>query len=366
MTYIDVKYKAIETLRKGGIANPTRLVKLIQDAIAFLQLDLSGVIVLTEAASGSYAATPVIAAVAGAKRVLALTSDSCYASAEVVTAQTRALEALCGVEGCVEIYTERSPELFGQADIVTNLGFVRPIDAEVVEKMKQRAVVPLMCEAWEFRKGDVDLAACREKGIVVMATNEDYPGLNIFAYSVWLCMKMLLAAQIEVYKSTMVVVSIDKFGQTIEQQLARSGAFVHLVSNLRCVPEQELANADALIVADYTRDDVIIGQNGDLTSHDLASIAPHITVIQFAGRVDVETLNQSGICIYPGITLRSHQMAMTLGSLGPKPVIKLHAAGLKVGELMWRKFQSLQDSKQVEGDLGEEHPLCQRLTEEAW
>ncbi len=361
MTYLDVKYKAIETLRKGGIANPTRLVKLINNAITFLRLDLSGLTVLTEAASGPYVATPVIAAVAGAKHVLALTSDSDYASAEVVIAQTRALEALCGVEGSVDIYTERSPDLFSQADIVTNLGFVRPIDAEVVGKMKRRAVVPLMCEAWEFRKGDVDLEACREKGIIVMATNEDYPGLNVFDYIGWLCMKMLFEAQIEIHKSQILLISSDKFGKVISKQLKQAGAKVRLVLTLNEVSRQDLALFDALVVCDYSRRDQIIGPSGDISAPELAGIAPHSTVIQFAGRIDVQGLRQTGLFVYPAYSLDSQRMAMTLGELGPRSVVELHTAGMKVGELMWHKRQAVQNAQQVESVLEAEHPLCQRL-----
>ena len=114
--------------------------KLIRDAITFLQLDLSGLTVLTEAASGLYVVTPVIASLAGSKQVMALTRDSHYASADSVIAQTRALEILCDADSKIEIYTKRSLDLFAEANIVTNLGFVRPIDAEIVSVMGETAV----------------------------------------------------------------------------------------------------------------------------------------------------------------------------------------------------------------------------------
>ena len=60
----------IAVLRRGGIANPLRVVKLIRDTIEFLKLDLSGLVVLTEAASGPFVVTPVVAAAAGAERVI--------------------------------------------------------------------------------------------------------------------------------------------------------------------------------------------------------------------------------------------------------------------------------------------------------
>ena len=50
--------------------NPLRLVRLMRQAVARCELDLSGAVVLTEAASGAYVVTPVLAALAGAARVV--------------------------------------------------------------------------------------------------------------------------------------------------------------------------------------------------------------------------------------------------------------------------------------------------------
>lgn len=325
---------AVSLLREAGIANPGRLVELIRRTIDFLALDLRGLVVLTEAASGPYGVTPIIAGLAGADRVLALTRASRYAGVQAVIAQTQALAELCGT--AVEIHTERSAALFAAADIITNLGFVRPLDAAAVAAMKPRAVIPLMCEAWEIRPGDVDLAACRARGIPVIATNEDYPGLEIFAYSGWLALKMLFDAQIEVHKSRLAVVSGDKFGPVIAERLDRAGASVCLLPHLRGAPGAALANLDALIVADYTRDGPIIGPGGDISAEELAAACRGATVIQFAGRVDVAGLVAGGLTVYPGVDLPDHRMALTLAALGPRPVIELHAAGLKVGELAAR------------------------------
>jgi hypothetical protein len=334
ITEVSGRLKAVDILRQAGIANPVRLVDLIRRTINFLELDLSGLTVLTEAASGPYAVTPVIAALAGAARVLALTQESSYATVQSVIAQTQALETLCQLQDRVEIHSRRSLDLFAEADIVTNLGFVRPIDAAVVRIMKPTAVVPLMCESWEFRPGDVDLAACQAKGIAVLGTNEDYPGLEIFSYSGELCQNLLFEAQIEVHKSKFIVVSSDKFGRVIQRQLTASGACVCLIPTLKW--REELSGADALVVADYTRENVIIGPDGDMTAEELACNAPCITVIQFAGVVDVLGMRGCGLAVYPGIKLPPHRMAKTLAALGPRPVIELHAAGLKVGELAVR------------------------------
>jgi hypothetical protein len=330
--------KAVEILRQAGISNVRRLVALVEKTIAFLGLDLSGLTVLTEAASGPYVVTPVIAGLAGAECVLALTGESKYATADEVINQTRALEVLCGIEGSTEIHTRRSLKLFEHADIVTNLGFVRPIDRAAVAAMKPNAVVPLMCEAWEFRQGDVDMDACHSKGIAVLGTNEDYPGLKVFDYSGWLCLKMLFDAQIEVHKSEILVVGSDKFSSVIKGHLKRCGVSVRWTSTLNDVEVVE--DVDAIVVADYSREDMIIGPEGDLAAADLAAMASGLTVIQFAGRVDVPSLTESGITVYPGIELESGRMARTLAELGVRPVVELHAGGLKVGQVLAQARQS--------------------------
>jgi hypothetical protein len=337
MTYTDVKHSALETLRQGGIVNPSRLLRLIQDAIAFFELDLSDLTVLTEAASGAYVVTPVVASLAGANCVLALTHDSCYANLETVIAQTRALEKLCGMEGKVQIHVERLPNLFAKADIVTNLGFVRPIDAEAVAAMKPTAGIPLMCEAWEFRSGDVDLSVCRSKGIAVLGTNEDYSGLKVFDFSGNLCLKMLFEMGIEVYKSKIAVISGDKFGLVIEKYLKAAGGEIGRFENLKDKKCREfLKGADALVVADYTSYEVFIGNNGQMGADELLELSPGISLIQFCGIVEVEELDRVGIGHFPEHNVGAMRMGMTLADLGVRPIIDLHTAGLKVGELMSR------------------------------
>lgn len=330
------RLRSRDILHQAGIVNPERLIFLIQQTIKFLKLDLSGLSVLTEAASGPYVVTPVIAALAGAEQVFALTGNSRYASMEQVTLQTRALENLCGLKDVVNICTERELSLYARADIITNLGFVRPIDRLAVEVMKPAAVVPLMCEAWEYRAGDIDLDACREKKIPVIGTNEDFPGLEVFTYSGWLALKMLFEAGIEIHKSRILLVSSDKFGAVINDRLACAGANVRFVKDLCGDAEDLFSGVDVLITADYTRSAPLIGPDGDLSVEVVAEKAPGISIVQFAGPLDVCGLQKAGVTVYPEMSLGSHRMAQTLAALGPRPVVELHAAGLKIAEMAVR------------------------------
>lgn len=344
------------------MVNPYRVKNLIFKAINGLQLDLSGLIVLTEAASRNYVVTPIIAALAKAEKVFAFTRDSVYGKAANVKEFTLKFAEFCGVDDKIDVLLEKSPEIINQADIITNLGFVRPIDQDFISAMKDTAVVSLMCEMWEFRKGDVDLEACYKKGVPVMGTNEEHPALKVFNFCGNLCLKLLFELQIEVYNSKIIIVSGDKFGKVIKKTLHANGANPYLVSELRTEPNRQfLADADAVIIADYTNQDTIIGSNGHISPKDLFKFSPSVSVIQFAGKVNIKELQILGIPYFPKQRVGPFKMGITLADLGPKPVIDLHCAGLKVGETMY-KAKLMDLSGQSFFDYVIKHSPAQGLT----
>lgn len=128
--------------------NVDRLRRLALRALDTFSLDLTGMRILTEAGSGPYVMTPLLAAMAGG-RVRALTRDSRYGSAKDVRAHTLDLASHWGL--AVDVVTDRTAEYFADADIVTNLGFVRPIDRSVIDVLPPTAVIALMFEPWELR-----------------------------------------------------------------------------------------------------------------------------------------------------------------------------------------------------------------------
>jgi hypothetical protein len=150
--------------------HPERLSKLMRDAIRRCQLDLSKMVVFTEAASDAWVVTPILAAMAGAKQVFALTRSSRYGTIDEIARLTSDLARAEAVSDRIEIISDKRADIVAQADIITNSGHVRPIDAQMVEWMKPIAVIPLMIEAWEFRSSDVELTACRQLGIPVAGT----------------------------------------------------------------------------------------------------------------------------------------------------------------------------------------------------
>lgn len=340
----------IDYFKQRGIKNPYRVKKLIEDAIKFNKLDLTDIVVFTEAASKNYVVTPILTAMAGAK-VYAITSDSRYGKAKDVEEFTYNFAEFCGVRDKIKVVFEKKKEIVGQANIITNLGFVRPIDKNFIEMMNEKAVIPYMYEAWEYREGDIDTNACKSKNIPVMATNEDADGLEVFDYVGLLCIKMLFELEIEIYKCKIVIVSRDKFGKVIEKYLKAVGAEIFLIENLKLERNKSyLEDCDALILADYSSNDTFIGKDAQISARELVELSRRISVIQFAGDIDIEELDKYNIPYFPKNRVGNFRMGMTLAELGPKPVIDLHCAGLKVGEIMARarlSGKSMQETKKM-------------------
>ena len=110
--------------------NIPRIDKLINNAIKEFDLKLAELSVLTEAASGYYMLTPIICALAGAENVYALTKDSQYGNANDIEKATIILADYWDVTDRISILLSRKTPEIGQADIITNLGHVRPIDKD--------------------------------------------------------------------------------------------------------------------------------------------------------------------------------------------------------------------------------------------
>jgi hypothetical protein len=311
--------------------NASRLVRLMQEAVRRCELDLSGAAVLTEAASGAYAVTPVLAALAGA-RVVAVTRTTRYGTAEEITRQTLDLAHLAGVEpGSVRVTTAKSAEDVGRADVITNSGHVRPLDAETVAGMKLTAVVPLMYESWELRPEDVDLGACRRRGVCVAGTNERHPAVDVFSYLGVMAVRLLHDAGVAVYRSRVLVLCDNPFAPFIERGLAGAGAAVTVTPSLSL--EGDAEGYDAIVVA------ALPGAAPAVAEREAALIAarwPGAVVAQFWGDVDRAALAQSGVPCGPPASPGAGHMGILPSAVGPEAIVRLQAGGLKVGEVLWR------------------------------
>ena len=329
---------SIERLRKKTIVEKT---------IAKFNLDLSGLTVFTEAATNNYQYTPIICAVADAQKVFAITRDSKYGNKEDIRRDTMELARQFGVEDRIEVLFEKDGKAIRSSDIITNSGFVRPIDKAMISQMKPTAVIPLMWETWEYREWELDLDACREKGILVLGTDEHHPLLNLFHSNGFLICKLLFDKGMGVYKDNLLLISSGLIGDSASDFFINSKIRFKRIVFDDNVPdnqrpyllnenqiEKELANFDAIIVAELHYNVDIISQSGLINPNILKERNPVIQIIHICGAVSKEDMLNAGLSFYPNDIAPFGYMTVSPDYLGPKTIFELVTAGLKVGEVM--------------------------------
>jgi hypothetical protein len=313
---------------------PERLALLVRRVVESMSLDLSGATVLTEAATGAYVVTPVLAALGGAEAVTAVTRSTRYGTVDEVTERTQELADLVGVASRITIHADGvTRELVEAADIVTNSGHLRPIDARVASWMRRGAVVPLMFEAWEIDMGrdDVDLASLRARGVRYAGTNERHPAVDVFSYLGPMAVKLLTDAAVSVYASRLLVVCDNPFRAYLRDGLERAGASV--TARERFDADDLDHDLDAVVVALTPRHDPVVHES------DIAAIAlraPGAVLAQFWGDVPRAWCDAHGVpCVPLDEPGRGH-MGVLPSAVGPEPIVRLQAGGLKVASVLLR------------------------------
>ena len=322
--------------------NPHRLIALIQRSIQRCELQLDNLTVLTEAATGAYVVTPVIAAMAGAKKVFAITQSSRYGTIEEVKAQTQQLAKIGGVSEKIEFITNKSPDIVAQADIITNSGHVRPIDAEMIAWMKPTAVIGLMYEAWEFRSEDIDLITCRLRGIQVAGANERHPSVDVFSFLGVMAIKLLLNAGIAVYTSDILLLCDNPFSSFIERGLVSVGANVDTVDSLRVAPIDR--KYDVILVALQSQTQPVLSA---MDADKIAKYWPGSVVAQYWGDIERSAFLSQNILVCPEVEPKPGHMGILPSAVGPEPIIRLQVGGLKAAEVIWQQQFSRSHSQSL-------------------
>ncbi len=343
-----MEHELIETF------NLPRISRLMKEAIEKFDLSLKGLEVLTEAATGYFMLTPIIAAVADAVKVYAVTKDSQYGRASDIRDATMALARHFGVERGIQVITSSYAPEIANADIITNLGHVRPLDKPFLSRLKKTAVIPLMFEAWEWRPEDLDLVECRAMGIPVLATNEEHEDLQTMRFVGHLSLKLLFELEIEIFESRIVVLGSGKFGAAVTKSLRDGGSSVnHMETESPDVLKKKevleaLRRCDGVVIAEHVCREELIGPSGPISGKDLRTLNPSLVLVHIAGNVDQEDIRRAGIRCRPEGFAKPGYMSVTTNDLGPRPSIDLHAAGLKIGEIMARARLRGEDGPKAE------------------
>lgn len=302
----------------------------MREAVQRLGLDLSGATVLTGAATGIHACTPVLAALAGARWVYAYARETPFASCAELARQTLALAHAAGVENIIEILTGSPQVKAFECQIVTNIGSLRPIDTDLIERLPPEAVIAAMSEAWEYRASDINLAACIRHHIPVVATNERHPLINTFPYLASLAVQQLEAAGLTIAGSNIAVVSDVPYGPYIREALNNASAAVSLGNSFAAIAADQY---DAVVIATLPRDELEIDRFPAEAFVGQFGTAP---VIQFCGDIDRASFAANGIPLWPNAIPLTATPRTIIPELGPEAVIRMSSGAFRAAELVYR------------------------------
>ena len=337
--------------------NDDVLQRNIRQTVASLGLSLKGRTVLTEAASGPYCVAPLNAAMAGA-HFIAFGKSTRHGSVEEVFAHLEQRLRACGVDDCT-LTDSLTPEVIGAADIITNSGHLRPLDADKLRHTKPGAVVSLMYEAWELRDSDVDIKACKNRKIPVGGLNERHPAVGVFEYLGDMAAVLIERGGLTVRDEKIVLLCNNEFGPYIAKTLCAKGVRLGVIATqthrerypadaawLSDTPgrlnDHDFRDASAVVFTAYPFDQVWISPHGPYPVTFFQEHFPRAVIMRFAGDIDTAALDTAGIRYFPQDVTSGH-MGVLPSDVGYEPVIRLQAGGLRVGQAM------LEDSFDVNG-----------------
>lgn len=314
----------------------------VRSRITETHVDLQGLVVLTEAATGTYCYNPSIAALAGAQ-VIAVAKDSSYGSWSDAFTQVYA-----GADELALDAEERSrllllgpgdaPDL-SSIDIVTNSGLLRPFTRDFFRQLKPTAVLSLMWEPWELREGEIDLTAASEYGIEIMGTDESHPLCDMRPYPPMIAIELIRQAGEPLFNWNWAFLGDHEYlAPAMAERLSHLGVKTRWARTSESSQEFEscLEWADAIVVAEHASKDLLVGDGDALISVEKLVIHKVDFVGVVSGLVDGAALAAHGIRMYPHKCAGPQVMSFPTFEIGPFPVIDLFVGGLSVGGALAR------------------------------
>ena len=324
------------------------MISKILKSIKIFNLSLNNKNILTEAASGNYLVTPIIAALAGAK-VTAVVKNTKYGTVREVKNQIFKLANKLNIKKNIRVVSKKEKIDFSQFDVVTNTGHVRPINKKMIRKLKKNCVIPLMWETWEYREQDIDLEACFKRGIKVYGTNEADSRLKTFEYIGYTTLSLLLQNKYSPFSAKVLILGCNKFSKPILKILRQNNYSCTHISKFNGV-SPDVNKYDVIIISEHSRNNLLIGSKGFIKPKKLK---PENYIIHICGNVDFKDVKCKAIPKQPA---KYGYMSYTADYIDNKAVIDLHTAGLKVAEGMIKGNEMNLNKKKFKKYMIENYP----------
>ncbi len=331
----------------------------IDYSIKKFKLNLNDQIVLTEASTGDYKATAIIADKAGAKRVYALAKNSKYGTIDDIK------------KGYEEYFKENKSsnikiinsleEIKDKINIITNSGFIRPIDEKYLPYLSKNAVVTLMYEPWEFRKSDINLKLLYDNKIKVYGTNEHDKRLLTMDYIGITLLYLLLSLKISHFSNKKILIlGTFEFTEPIERVLKNNNYNVEVINDYSSSINP--ANYDVFVIAEHKNKKEIIG-NSQQSYINKNNLTKKHNVIHICGNVDFKDAKFNYL---PNTPAPFGYMSYRTDFIDTMALIDLQTGSLKVAEGMLKANKLNLNPKEYKTFMEKNYPALSFEDEKYW
>jgi len=298
----------------------------IKYSIQKFNLNLKDKIVLTEASTGDYRCTAIIAEQAGAKKIYALAKNTSYGNIDDI--KSNYIEYFKTNRKSNIKIIESLEEIEDRVDIVTNSGFVRPIDERILKYIHSNSVITLMYEPWEFRSSDIDMDLMYKQGIKVYGTDEHDSRLMTMDYIGITALYLLLDWKITHFSNQRILIlGSEEFTEPIERVLVKNGYIAKSTDNYS--EKFTDYDYDIFIVAEHKNQKFIIGDRDAYI--DKWRLDKNKRVIHICGNVDFDEVEFTHI---PNSPAPFGFMSYRTDYVDSMALIDLQTASFKVAEGM--------------------------------
>ena len=325
----------------------SKLVRIIKHSIKYFKLDLSGYNILLPASEREPALAPIMASMAGAKNIYVAATG-----VETVN-KTTLLQNELGLNSNITFIETETPQILAGLDIVIKGDGISHIDKKFVSGLKENCVISLLPHNFDFHNiNGINLEDCADEKIPVVAVNPNDQSLMLFRYFAHLIIKRCYEANLDVFRSRILLVGHGDLLENALSLLKAAGAQVYVAYTDR--PQNEnyiikhLPEIDGIVVVDYPeKSEIIIGNEGLIKIEDLVDTNPEVKIIHLSGKVQVNPLILGRISYIPEV-ITQNSLNVNIQELGLRAIVESTAAVMKVAEtLIKTKNRTVQQNESI-------------------
>ena len=304
-----------------------RLLETIDARIAAIGLDLSGLTVLTDARTEEDFVTILLAARAGARRIVAAAPARATVRSAQVEAMLRRLNAEETLTSEIEFVQGLTADMASGVDIVAVERQSSLIKPALLSLMPSRSVLAMLFDCRGAVSGGLDARQRDAYDLKVAGADLADRDSGVADYLAPLCLLQIAQAGADPMGARCLLLCDNEMKGLLASGLQGAGADVVIRPSLADVSEGPF---DLVVLAmtpsrDYRLDLADVSR--------LPELMPTGLVVQFWGDIDRSAARYFSVDIWPPVHPGRGQMGIRLAALGSEPVVAIRAQALQSAAL---------------------------------